>query len=222
MFADTNILGNGLRTMMADPDISQSKLYKKGLNLEYFTVAYNIVEAGLSILFGSLANSIALVGFGLDSIVESLSGIILIWRLRQHGKIPEEEEERIERRSQKFVALTFFILGLYILFQSVKKLVFEESPDPSLPGIIIAVVSLIVMPVLSVQKHKTGKQIQSEALIADSKETLACSFLSLALLLGLGLNYLFGLWQADAIAGLIIVLFLMREGLEIWKESKAE
>ncbi len=164
----------------------------------------------------------ALVGFGLDSIVESLSGMILIWRLRQHGKISEEEEERIEKRAQKFIAMTFFILGLYILFQSVKKLIFKEIPNPSLPGIIIAAVSLIVMPILSYQKYKTGKQIQSEALIADSKETLACSFLSLALLLGLGLNYLFGFWRADAFAGIIIVLFLMREGLEIWKESKEE
>jgi cation diffusion facilitator family transporter len=206
--------------MDSDQTRTRKKLIKKGLYLEYFTVAYNIVEAALSILFGSLAKSIALVGFGLDSIVESLSGMILIWRLRQHGKISEEEEERIEKRAQKFIAVTFFVLGLYILFQSVKKLIFEEIPDPSLPGIIIAVVSLIVMPVLSYQKHKTGKQIQSEALIADSKETLACSFLSLALLLGLGLNYLFGFWQADALAGIIIVVFLMREGREIWKESK--
>jgi divalent metal cation (Fe/Co/Zn/Cd) transporter len=151
-------------------DIPQNKLYKKGLHLEYFTVGYNIVEAVLSILFGSLAKSIALVGFGLDSIVESLSGMILIWRLRQHGKISEEEEERIEKGAQKFVAMTFFILGLYVLFQSVKKLIFKEIPDPSLPGIIIAAVSLIVMPILSYQKYKTGKQIQSEALIADSKE----------------------------------------------------
>jgi divalent metal cation (Fe/Co/Zn/Cd) transporter len=198
---------------------SDHRLYKRGLHLEYFTVAYNIIEASLSIFFGSLAKSIALVGFGLDSIVESLSGMILIWRLRQHGKVSEEEEERIEKRAQKFVAVTFFILGLYILFQSIRKLVFKEIPDPSLPGIIIALASLIVMPVLSYQKYKTGKQIQSDALIADSKETLACSFLSLALLLGLGLNYLFGLWQADAFAGIVIVFFLMREGREIWQES---
>ena len=97
------------------------KLYKKGLWLEYFTVGYNIVEAGVSIVFGSLANSIALVGFGLDSVVESLSGCVLIWRLRQHGKISDEEEERVEKKAMKFVALTFFVLGLYVLFQSLKK-----------------------------------------------------------------------------------------------------
>jgi divalent metal cation (Fe/Co/Zn/Cd) transporter len=196
------------------------KIYRKGLRLEYFTVGYNIVEAGVSIAFGAIANSIALIGFGLDSIVESLSGFVLIWRLRQHDKITAEEEERIERKARKFVAATFFILGLYVLFQAVKKLVFRDIPDPSLPGIIIALVSLIVMPVLTIQKYKTGVQIKSKALIADSKETLACAFLSLALLLGLGLNYLFGFWQADPVVGLIIVIYLFREGLEVWREAQ--
>ncbi len=196
------------------------KLYKKGLHLEYFTVGYNIAEAAVSIVFGTIANSIALVGFGLDSIVESLSGFVLIWRLRQHGKISETEEKRVEEKAMKFVALTFFILGAYILFQSLKKLIQSEAPEPSLPGIIIAIASLIIMPILTWQKYITGKQIKSPALIADSKETLACAFLSVALLFGLGSNYLFGLWQADPIVGLIIVIFLFREGLEGWKESK--
>jgi len=195
------------------------KLYKKGLHLEYFTVGYNIVEAIVSIAFGSIANSIALVGFGLDSIIESLSGLVLIWRLNQHKRISKEEEERIEKRAMKFISITFFILGLYVLFQSIRKLIIREIPDPSLAGIIIATVSIIVMPVLTLQKYRIGKQINSRALIADSKETLACSFLSVALLLGLGLNYLFGFWQADPIVGLIIVIFLFREGLEGWEES---
>lgn len=198
------------------------KLYKKGLHLEYFTVSYNVIEAIVSIVFGRIANSIALVGFGLDSIVESMSGFVLIWRLRQHKKISKEEEERIEKRAMKFVAMTFFILGLYVLFQSVKKMVLKEIPDPSLPGIIIAIVSIIVMPVLTLQKYRTGMQIKSNALIADSKETLACAFLSIALLLGLGSNYLFGFWRADAIVGLIIVIFLFKEGIKGWKESNEE
>lgn len=198
------------------------KSYRKGLFLEYFTVGYNIIEAFVSIVFGSIANSIALIGFGLDSVVESLSGFVLIWRLRQHGKIPEAEEERIEKKATRIVALTFFVLGFYILFQSLKKLIGKEIPDPSLPGIIIAMVSMIIMPVLTLQKYRTGKQIRSRALIADSKETLACAFLSVALLLGLGSNYLFGFWQADPIAGLIIVIFLFREGLEGWKESRED
>jgi divalent metal cation (Fe/Co/Zn/Cd) transporter len=152
--------------------------------------------------------------------VESLSGFVLIWRLRQHKKISKEEEEKIEKRAMKFVALTFFILGLYVLFHSIKKLVFKEIPDPSLPGIIIASISIVVMPVLTMQKYKTGVQIKSRALIADSKETLACAFLSIALLIGLGLNYLTGFWQADPIVGFIIVVFLFKEGIEGWKESR--
>jgi divalent metal cation (Fe/Co/Zn/Cd) transporter len=195
------------------------RLYKKGLFLEYFTVGYNVVEAVVSIAFGHIANSIALIGFGLDSVVESLSGTVLIWRLRKHGKVSMKEEEAIERRAIKFVALTFFILGFYILFQSVKKLILKEVPEPSLPGIIIALVSLVVMPLLSWQKYRTGLQIQSQALIADSKETLACFFLSLALLLGLGSNYLFDFWQADPIVGMIIVVFLFREGWENWRND---
>lgn len=195
-------------------------LYKRAIYLEYFTVGYNVIEAIVSILFGSLANSIALIGFGLDSIVESLSGLVLLWRLRKHGKISREREVRIEKRTQRFVAITFFILGAYVLYESIGKLSRQESPEASLPGIIIAIVSIIVMPILMIQKYRTGQSIGSKALIADSKETLACAFLSLALLIGLGSNYLFGFWQADPIVGLIIVVFLTREGIESWQESR--
>lgn len=205
--------------MSLTESVKIDRLYRKGLRLEYFTVGYNILEAVVSIVFGSIAGSIALIGFGLDSIVESLSGLVLIWRLRKHGKISKEAEERIEKRATRFVAITFFILALYVLFESIKKLVLVEIPEPSLPGIIIAMVSLIVMPLLTWQKYKTGKQINSSALVADSKETLACAFLSLALLLGLGANYLFGFWQADPIVGLIIVIYLFREGWGGWKEA---
>lgn len=199
-----------------------TRLYKKGLFLEYLTVAYNVLEAIASIVFGGIASSIALIGFGLDSIIESLSGIVLIWRLRQHGKRAEIDEERIERRAVRFVAITFFILGSYVLVESIRKLVINETPEASLPGIVIALVSLIAMPLLSWQKYRTGMQIKSRALIADSKETLACALLSVALLVGLGANYLFDFWQADPIVGLIIVLFLFREAWEGWKESSEE
>ncbi len=198
------------------------RLYRRGLRLEYFTVGYNALEAVVSIVFGIIANSIALIGFGLDSIIESLSGLVLIWRLGLHGKISEEAEERAEKRATRFVAITFILLGLYVLYESIKKLAVEEIPEPSLPGIIIATASVIVMPLLTWQKYKTGKQINSKALVADSRETLACAFLSIALLLGLGANYLFGFWQADPIVGLIIAAFLFREGWEGWKEPDKE
>jgi cation diffusion facilitator family transporter len=193
--------------------------YKKALRLEYFTLAYNVAEAAVSIVFGSMAGSIALIGFGLDSIVESLSGLILIWRLKKHRESSEEDEEKIERRAERFVAVTFFLLGSYILFESVGKLVEGEVPGPSVPGIAIALLSMTIMPIIARKKYDLGLAIKSRALIADSKETLACSLLSVALLVGLGANYVFGFWQADPIVGLLIVAFLFREGWEGWKKS---
>ncbi len=196
--------------MTSDPEAS----WRTALHLEYFTVTYNILEALASIFFGSVAGSIALVGFGLDSIVESLSGLVLIWRLNQHGTSSREAEEKTERRAQRFVAVTFFLLGLYILCESVSRLWLQEIPEPSAAGIIIAILSIIIMPVLARKKQAIGTVIGSRALIADSKETIACAFLSFALLAGLGANYLFGFWQADPLVGILIVIFLFREGYE--------
>jgi divalent metal cation (Fe/Co/Zn/Cd) transporter len=195
------------------------KLYKNALNLEYFTVGYNVLEALFSIFFGASAGSIALVGFGLDSIVESLSGLILIWRLQKHNIYSESEEIESEKKAIKLVAVTFFLLAAYVLYESAKKLIFTEIPETSLPGIIIAIFSIIIMPVLSFKKRNLGIKINSKALVADSKETLVCAFLSVSLLLGLTMNYLFGFWQADPLVGLIVVVFLIREGQESWEEA---
>jgi len=192
----------------------KSDLHKRALMLSYFTVGYNIVEGIVSIIAGVLAGSIALVGFGLDSAVESLSGFVIIWRFGKQGTLSEDEEEKIEERAVKLVGYTFFILAAYVLFESVKKLSLREIPEPSLFGIIIALVSMIVMPFLFVMKFRTGKALKSRSLVADSKETLACSFLSVALFVGLGFNYLFGLWWSDPLVGIIIVIFLVREGVE--------
>ena len=194
-----------------------SQLHKRALFLSYFTVGYNILEGIVSIFAGLLAGSIALVGFGLDSFVESLSGGVMVWRFRQYGKLSEEEEQRIEKRATRLVAYTFFILAAYVLYESTKRLYFQEIPDPSIFGIIIAIVSIIVMPILFYIKYRTVKSLNSRSLIADSKETLACVFLSFALVVGLGLNYLFGFWQADPIVGLLVVAFLVREGYETVK-----
>ena len=196
-----------------------SRLHKRALWLSYFTVGYNILEGIVSVFAGSLAGSIALIGFGLDSFVESLSGSVMIWRFRKSGKMSEEEEEKVERRAARLIGYSFFILGAYVLYESGKKLYLREIPEPSLLGIIVAVASMIVMPILYYMKYQTGKEIGSRALIADSKETLACTFLSLALLTGLVLHYLYGLWQADPIVGLIIVISLIKEGYETLKEE---
>ncbi|MFH1381381.1 MAG: cation transporter [Chloroflexota bacterium] len=197
--------------------IQRHKLHKRALALSYFTVGYNVIEFALSVFAGAISNNISLIGFGLDSLVESLSAGIMIWRFGKHREMSGEQEERIEARAEKLVGYTFLVLAAYILYESIAKLVTNEVSQPSLLGIIIALVSIIIMPVLYYVKYKTGKTINSKSLIADSKETLACAFLSLALLIGLGSNYLFGFWQADPIVGLVIVVFLAREGIEILK-----
>ncbi|MGV7930226.1 MAG: cation diffusion facilitator family transporter [Spirochaetota bacterium] len=196
--------------------------YGKALALEYFTVGYNILEAAASIIAGGMANSIALVGFGLDSVVESLSGLVLIWRLKKHGTISAGEEEEIEEKASRFVGITFFVLGAYVLFESVRKILAGDTAEPSLLGIAIAVLSLVVMPVLAYRKYKLGKELGLRSLVADSKETLACSFLSLALLAGMVSTYFFDFQIADPVVGLVIVAFLFREGYELVFENEEE
>ena len=197
-----------------------NELYSKALKLSYFTVVYNIVECIVSMISGFLAGSPALLGFGSDSLVESLSGSIMIWRFRKHGVLSIKEEEVIEKKATFLVGITFFIFGLYILYESIRKLLIVDKPEPSLIGILIAIASIIVMPILFYEKYKTGKSLGSMSLVADSKQTLICLFMSVSLLIGLGLNYFFGFWQADPIVGLIIVAFLFKEGYEIIFEDE--
>jgi cation diffusion facilitator family transporter len=193
---------------------TKDELHSKALRLSYFTVGYNIIECILSIISGIIAGSTALLGYGSDSLVESLSGTIMIWRFRKHKKISKEEEEKIEKKAEFLIGISFFIFGTYILIESLRKLIIQEKPEPSIIGMIIAIASIIVMPILFLSKNKTGKSIGSKSLIADSKQTLACLFMSFSLLIGLGLNYLWDFWQADPIVGLIIVIFLFKEGYE--------
>jgi divalent metal cation (Fe/Co/Zn/Cd) transporter len=193
--------------------------HQRALRLEFLTAGYNILEAVASIIFGAAAVSIALLGFGFDSVVESLSGFILIWRLWDHAGRSEEEIERKERYAVRFVGLSFLLLGAYVGYESVHRLIENTPAGTSFPGIVIAVLSMIIMPVVARRKRALGEKIGSRALIADSKETLACAWLSVALLLGLGANAVFGFWQADPIAGLIIVVFLVREG---WENLRGE
>jgi cation diffusion facilitator family transporter len=193
--------------------------HQKGLVAEYFTVGWNVVEGVIAIGAGVVAGSIALVGFGLDSYIEVASGSILIWRLRKHGFSDEEEEEAAEKKAVFFVGITFFALALYVIFESGKKFFYQEQPEESLMGIILAIVSLIVMPFLAVWKKKIADEINSRALRADALETLACSYLSLALVIGLGANALFGWWWADPVAALAMVYFLVKEGAEAVREG---
>ncbi len=149
--------------------------HQKGLVAEYFTVGWNVIEGVIAIAAGVIAGSIALVGFGLDSSIEVASGLVLIWRLRKHGFSNEEDEETADKKAVFFVGVTFFLLALYVSYESGKKLFFQEQPGESLLGIILAIVSLIVMPFLALWKKKIAEEINSRALRADALETLACS-----------------------------------------------
>jgi len=192
--------------------VENKKYRKKALWLSYLTVGYNVVEGIAAVIVGTITRSSALVGFGLDSFIESLSGSVMIWRFSKERT--EAEEERVEQIAIKLVAYTFFILGAYILFDAGKQLIQQEVPEKSLFGIVVAVLSLLIMPALMLAKYRVGKQIGSKSLVADSKQTLACVFMSVTLLLGVGLNYLFGIWWADPAAGLIIAVMLLYEGKE--------
>jgi divalent metal cation (Fe/Co/Zn/Cd) transporter len=194
--------------------MTPADLNRRALRLSWFTVVYNVAEGIISMLLGLAAGSAALIGFGLDSFVESLSGGVMVWRFTPRA-MSAEQEERVERRAVRLVGWTFLVLGLYVLYESLGKLLAREVPQVSWGGLILAVVSLLVMPWLARAKRRTGEELGSDALVGDSKETLACVWLSVALLLGLGLNALFGLWWADPVAGLVIVFFLLREGLEM-------
>ncbi len=197
----------------------EEQLHGRALALSYFTVGYNVLEGLASIAAGSLAGSIALVGFGLDSFVESISGGVMIWRFSRRG-LTEEEEKRVEAKAVKLVGWSFFILAAYVIFEAAKKLLTREVVQPSTFGIVIAAVSLVVMPALFVAKQRTGRRLGSHSLVADSKQTLACTLMSAALLLGLLANRLFGLWQADPVVGGFIGIWLVREGIETLKQGR--
>ena len=191
-------------------------LLRRGLRLEYLTVGWNVVEGLVAIGAGMSAGSVALIGFGIDSVVESISGSILIWRLRAEvtGTADEERIEQVERRAERLVGVSFLVLGAYVGYQAIQTLVARDEPAPSPVGIALTILSLAVMLWLARAKRRTGEALASRALIADSQQTFACWYLSATTLAGLALNAVFGLWWADPLAALMIVVFLAREGLE--------
>ena len=184
----------------------------RGLSLEYFTVAWNSLEALVALVSGTAAGSIALIGFGLDSLIEVSSGGILLWRL--HSDHDEQRRESAERRALQLVGISFLALATYVAGDSVATLVNREAPERSLVGIVLAIASLITMPLLARGKRKVALAIESPALQADSRQTDICAYLSAILLLGLLLNAAFGWWWADPAAGLIMVPLIVYEGVQ--------
>jgi divalent metal cation (Fe/Co/Zn/Cd) transporter len=184
----------------------------RGLSLEYFTVVWNLLEAAVALVSGAVAGSIALIGFGLDSLIEVSSGTILLWRLRADHD--EERRERVERSALKLVGVSLLLLAAYVTGDSVVSLVGRKVPERSLPGIALATASLIAMPLLARAKRRVAWALGSPSLQADSRQTDICAYLSAVLLLGLLLNATFGWWWADPVAGLVMVPLIGYEGSE--------
>jgi len=202
-------LSNPILRAPDQPIVRSPDAVARGRHLEYFTLAWNSLEAVAAIVAGLLAGSIALVGFGLDSVIECFSGGVLLWRLRSG-----EEGERRERQALRLVGASFLALALYVAYDATAALVRHEPPTESWFGIAVATASLIAMPLLARAKRRVAAQLNSGALHADSRQTDICAYLSAILLGGLLLNAVLRWWWADPVAGLIMVPLIAREGVQ--------
>lgn len=192
------------------PTVSREQVVTRGIQLEYLTIGWNIVEGIVAVVAGALASSIALVGFGVDSLIETSSGFILLWRLK--AERAGRDIERLERRALQLVGISFLVLASYVTWDAIRTLWQREAPEATTLGIVIAVLSLMVMPLLARAKRKAAGELNSRALAADSRQTTICAYLSAILLGGLGLNALFGWWWADPVAALVMVPIIVKEG----------
>lgn len=189
---------------------------RAGRRLEYLTLGWNLMEAAIAISAGVLASSIALVGFGADSLIESLSGAILLWRLQTHA------DEKRETLALKLVGGSFFVLALYVMAEALWSLFQHEEPEKSIVGIILSIVSLAVMPLLARAKRRVAAHLKSRALHADSRQTDICAYLSAILLVGLLLNALLGWWWADSAAALLMVPIILKEALQTMRGDSCD
>lgn len=194
--------------------------------LEYFTVGWNVVEAAIAVAAGIMASSIALIGFGLDSLIEVTAAGALLWRLRKELKlgqeISEDDHSALERRALLVVGITFFALALYILIDAGYNLITGREAEESTVGIVLAAVSLAVMPALALLKQKAARALESSALASDAMETWICTYLSLVLLAGLVLNAALGWSWADPVAALAMLPLIIKEGWEALEEAREE
>lgn len=184
---------------------------RRGLHLEYLTIAYNSLEGLIAIVAGFIAGSIALIGFGFDSVIEVTSGTALLWRLQ--ADLDEEWREHVEAVTLRIVGVCFLALAVYVSYEAVSSLVYREPPERSVPGILLAIASLIVMPLLARAKRRIARGIDSGAMMADARQTEFCTYLSAILLGGLLCNALFSWWWADPVAALVMVPVIVKEGI---------
>lgn len=196
-------------------------MLRRGLRLEMLTIGWMLVEAIVGVTVGWLARSIALVTFGLDSVIELISGSVLFYRLRAEAAgAGDAATGDLERRALRVVGITFFLLAAYALYESALIIRGPELPQLSSVGIALALLALIAMPLLGVAKRRVGIRLGSQALVADAKETFVCAWLSFTLLLGLSLNAVLGWWWTDPVAALAMVPFLIREGWEALADAR--
>lgn len=193
-------------------------LLRRALGLEWLTVGWNIVEGLVAVAAALAAGSVALLGFGIDSFVESASGGILIWRLLAEKRAADHQAvERLDRRARRLVGASLFALALYVAVDAAFSLWRTEQPRASLPGIILTILSMAVMVWLARAKRRTAVALGSRALESDAFQTTACWWLSLITLAGIALNAAFGWWWADPVAALGMTPLLIREGSEAWR-----
>jgi cation diffusion facilitator family transporter len=201
----------------------RERLHRRGLLLEWFTVAWNVVEAVVAIGVGLVVGSVALVGFGVDSGIEVISAVALLWRLYRAGpNASAEEHGEAERKALYLVAATFFLLAGYITYEAVGALLSGEGAESSAVALALSIVSIVVMPTLAYLKGRTGREMGSRALLADSVETWVCAYLSIALLGAVGLNAAFGWWWADPVGALAMLPVILWQGWETLGEAREE
>ena len=187
----------------------------RGKRLEYFTVAWNCLEGLVAVIAGTIAGSISLVGFGIDSFIEVTSGATLLWRMSVDAN--QQTRERNERLSIRVVGVCFIALAVYVAYESVLDLIGRKAPQHSLAGIVLACVSLVVMPILARAKKRVASELGSAAMKADAKQTDFCVYLSAILLVGLLLNAALAWWWADPLAGLVMTPIIANEGVQAVK-----
>ncbi len=198
----------------------RSGFVRRGLRLEYLTLAWNSLEAVIALIAGIVAGSIALVGFGIDSVIECSSGVVLVWRLRTDAEV--HRREHVERIALRLVGISFLLLAAYVACEAMSTLLKRDVPEHSLPGIVLAVASLIVMPLLARAKRVVAHGLNSGAMHADSRQTDLCAYLSAILLGGLLLNAALGWWWADPVAGLVMVPIIAKEGVDALRGKHCE
>jgi len=199
-------------------DAPRQPIVGRALRLEYFTIGWNLLEGTIAVTAALAAGSVALLSFGLDSFVESASAGILVWRLRAERHATDQSAiDRLDRRAHRLVGLSLFLLAAFVAFESIRTLAIAERPDPTVVGMALNAVSMVVMMWLARAKRRAARALGSRALEADASQTTACWWLSVLSLAGIGLNAALGWWWADPVAALAMALLLIHEGREAWR-----